>query len=122
MRRFWPIVVVVAAHFVLSVSFAFACLYLGLLAMFGGARPIFAAIAVCFFHIFYFPLALAARYGLPGLPGLFELILVLANSTLCGISGLSLWRWWRKRSSRAVGGPHALRRTRSSWLETRWWD
>jgi hypothetical protein len=104
MRRFWPIVVVVAAHFVLSISFAFACPYLGLLAMFGGARPIFAAIAFWLFHIFYFPLALTGRYWLPGLPGPFELILVLANSTLCGINGLSLWRWWRKRRRRAVAG------------------
>ena len=97
MRRTWPIALLGAAHFVLSVSLA---RYLGGLVIFCG-DPVLVFIIGWFWRIFWFPLPLAGYYCLPGLPVWGEYVLVLANSTLFAVAVSSLWRWWRRRGCRA---------------------
>jgi hypothetical protein len=68
--------------------------------MFGGVHPLLAPITGWLLRIFWFPLALAGHYWLPRFP---DYVLLLANSTLFGIVGSSLWRWWRRRGPRERG-------------------
>ena len=101
MRRLRSIVAIGVAHLALSVSVGFTGAHVGLSAIFGGAHPILAPITWWLFHIFWFPLGLAGYYWCP--PGRLEYILLVANSALFGIAGSSMWRWLRRRSSRASG-------------------
>ena len=105
MRRFLPIAVLAALHFVLS----FAALIIGgefIMAAFDGkGSDALATAAVVALRVLYFPMANLSGLvpGLRGLGTVGEYALLSVNSLIWGTAVATVWRWWRRRRTVAVG-------------------